>query len=78
MRLPAESRVAIALRMLCGFSTAETVQTRIERARDRLPDLKRLAAVLPENVPAYPGWRVVIAELHFRLGQQAAAERPGG
>lgn len=44
--VPAESRVAIALRMLCGFSTAEiarallttepNVQKRIERARDRL------------------------------------------
>ena len=44
--VPAESRVAIALRTLCGFSTAEiarallttdaNVQKRIERARDRL------------------------------------------
>jgi RNA polymerase sigma factor (sigma-70 family) len=47
--LPAESRVALALRMLCGFSTAEiaralltteaNVQKRIERARDRLREL---------------------------------------
>src|SRR5262249_8092698 len=47
--VPAESRVAIALRMLCGFSTAEiarallttdvNVQKRIERARDRLREL---------------------------------------
>jgi RNA polymerase sigma factor (sigma-70 family) len=47
--VPAESRVAIALRTLCGFSTAEiarallttdaNVQKRIERARDRLGDL---------------------------------------
>jgi RNA polymerase sigma-70 factor (ECF subfamily) len=38
--------------------------------------LKRLAAVPPENVPArYPGWHAVIGELHFRLGQHAAAER---
>jgi len=37
---------------------------------------KRLAAVLPENVPArYPGWHAVIGELHFRLGQHSAAER---
>ena len=47
--MPAESRVAIALRTLCGFSTAEiarallttdaNVQKRIERARDRLSEL---------------------------------------
>ena len=37
--------------------------------------LERLAAVLPENVPArYPGWHAVIGELHFRLGQHSAAE----
>ncbi len=47
--VPAESRVAFALRTLCGFSTAEiarglltteaNVQKRIERARDRLREL---------------------------------------
>ncbi len=47
--VPAESRVAMALRSLCGFSTAEiarallttlaNVQKRIERARDRLREL---------------------------------------
>jgi RNA polymerase sigma-70 factor (ECF subfamily) len=38
--------------------------------------LERLAAVPAESVPArYPGWHTVIGELHFRLGQHAAAER---
>jgi RNA polymerase sigma-70 factor (ECF subfamily) len=47
--VPAESRVALALRTLCGFGTAEiarallttdvNVQKRIERARDRLREL---------------------------------------
>src|SRR3954470_6179744 len=47
--VPAESRVALALKMLCGFSTAEiargllttdvNVQKRIERARDLLREL---------------------------------------
>src|SRR5262245_18960918 len=47
--VPAESRVAIALKTLCGFSTAEiaralltteaNVQKRIERARDRLREV---------------------------------------
>ncbi len=47
--VPAESRVALALKTLCGFSTAEIaralltteahVQKRIERARDRLREL---------------------------------------
>jgi RNA polymerase sigma-70 factor (ECF subfamily) len=47
--VPAESRVALALRTLCGFSTEEiarallttggNVQKRIERARDRLREL---------------------------------------
>lgn len=47
--VPVESRIAIALRTLCGFSTAEiarallategNVQKRIERARDRLREL---------------------------------------
>jgi RNA polymerase sigma-70 factor (ECF subfamily) len=36
--------------------------------------LDRLAAVPPDSVPArYPGWHTVIGELHFRLGQHAAA-----
>jgi predicted RNA polymerase sigma factor len=36
--------------------------------------LDRLAAVVPDNVPArYPGWHAVIGELHFRLGKHAAA-----
>ena len=38
--------------------------------------LERLAAVLPESVPArYPGWHTVTGELHFRLGRHSAAER---
>src|SRR5262249_9742103 len=47
--VPAESRVAFALRTLCGFSTAEiarglltteaNIQKRITRARERLRDL---------------------------------------
>jgi RNA polymerase sigma-70 factor (ECF subfamily) len=36
--------------------------------------LDRLAAVLPESVPAqYPSWQTVIGELHFRLGRHAEA-----
>jgi predicted RNA polymerase sigma factor len=38
--------------------------------------LDRLAAVPPESVPVgYPGWHVVIGELHFRLGRRSSAER---
>jgi RNA polymerase sigma factor (sigma-70 family) len=38
--------------------------------------IDRLAAVLPENVPArYPGWHMVIGELHLRFGRHSAAER---
>ena len=47
--VPVESRVALALRTLCGFSTAEiaralltteaNIQKRVERARDRLREL---------------------------------------
>ena len=41
--------------------------------------LDRLAAVVPENVPArYPGWHAVIGELHFRLGQHSPPSAPGG
>jgi predicted RNA polymerase sigma factor len=37
--------------------------------------LNRLTAVRPESVPSrYPGWHVVMGELHFRLGQHSAAE----
>src|SRR5436305_1519115 len=36
--------------------------------------LERLAAVLPENVPApYPGWHAVIGAPHFRLGRPSAS-----
>jgi RNA polymerase sigma-70 factor (ECF subfamily) len=38
--------------------------------------LERLAAVPAESIPArYPGWHTVIGELHFRLGEHAAAAR---
>ncbi len=38
--------------------------------------LDRLSAVPPEDVPArYPGWHLVIGELHFRLGRHPAAEQ---
>jgi RNA polymerase sigma-70 factor (ECF subfamily) len=38
--------------------------------------LDRLAAVLPESIPAgYPGWQAVIGEFHFRLGRHALAGR---
>lgn len=38
--------------------------------------LDRLTAVAPEHVPArYPGWHAVVGELHYRLGQHAAAVR---
>lgn len=38
--------------------------------------LDRLAAVAPEHVPArYPGWHAVVGELHYGLGQHAAAAR---
>jgi DNA-directed RNA polymerase specialized sigma24 family protein len=38
--------------------------------------LERLAAVLPGSIRArYPGWHVVIGELHFRLGRHSAARR---
>jgi RNA polymerase sigma-70 factor (ECF subfamily) len=37
--------------------------------------LDRLAALPKEIVPThYPGWHTVLGELHFRLGQHAAAE----
>jgi predicted RNA polymerase sigma factor len=57
--VPAESRVALALRTLCGFSTAEiaralfttdaNVQKRIERARERLRELDVDFGVRPAN-----------------------------
>src|SRR5260370_14463089 len=69
--VPAESRVAIALRMLCGFSTAEiarallttdiNVQKRIARARDRLRELGEQdmdfgsASIWEGEAPAEPG-----------------------
>src|SRR5260370_37195410 len=65
--VPAESRVALALRMLCGFSTAEiaraslttdaNVQKRIEPARTRLPHPNVVFATPPPPPlcsPLYP------------------------
>ena len=87
--VPAESRVAIALRTLCGFSLYDTLDRiapsplhSLNRAvaeaylHGPQAGLERLAAVPPESVPArYPGWHAVIGELHFRLGRHSAAER---
>ena len=76
--VPAESRVAFALRTLCGFSTAEiarglltteaNVQKRIERARDRLRDLD-----VDFEAPAGPQLRArldaVLAVLYLLFSQ---------
>src|SRR5258706_290100 len=65
--IPAESRVAIALKTLCGFDVREiaerlfiteaNVYKRLERARDRLRELPfppedRMAAELASRVPS--------------------------
>jgi RNA polymerase sigma-70 factor (ECF subfamily) len=76
--VPAESRVAFALRALCGFSTAEVasglltteanIQKRIERARDRLRDLD-----VDLDAPAAPQLRdrldAVLAVIYLLFSQ---------
>jgi RNA polymerase sigma factor (sigma-70 family) len=76
--VPAESRVALALRTLCGFSTAEiarallttdaNVQKRIERARDRL---RELDVVLDTPAAAQLGARLdaVLAVVYLLFSQ---------
>jgi RNA polymerase sigma-70 factor (ECF subfamily) len=76
--VPAESRVALALRTLCGFGTAEiaralltteaNVQKRIERARDRLRELD-----VDFDTPAAPQLRArldaVLAVIYLLFSQ---------
>src|SRR6202171_1973365 len=77
--VPAESRVALALRTLCGFSTAEiarallttdaNVQKRIARGRDRLRELEvdfdtPAAAQLGARLDAV----LAVIYLHFSQG----------
>lgn len=76
--VPAESRVAFALRTLCGFGTAEVarglltteanVQKRVERARDRLRELD-----VDFDSPAAPALRgrldAVLAVIYLLFGQ---------
>lgn len=76
--VPVESRVALALKTLCGFSTAEiaralltteaNVQKRIERARDRL---RELDVVFDTPAPAQLGARLdaVLAVIYLLFSQ---------
>lgn len=76
--VPAESRVAIALRTLCGFSTAEiarallttdaNVQKRIERARDRLRELD-VAFDPPPAAQLHPRLDGVLSVVYLLFGQ---------
>src|SRR5262249_241858 len=80
--VPDESRVAMALRTLCGFSTAEiaralltteaNVQKRIERARERL---RELDVDLDTPAPAQLGARLdaVLAVIYLLFSQGAYA-----
>ncbi len=80
--VPAESRVALALRTLCGFSTAEiarallttdaNVQKRIERARDRL---RELDVDFDTPAPAQLGARLdaVLAVIYLLFSQDGHA-----
>jgi RNA polymerase sigma-70 factor (ECF subfamily) len=76
--VPAESRVAFALRTLCGFSTAEiarslltseaNVQKRIERARDRLRELD--VAVETPSAPELAGRLEAVRSVIYLLFSQ--------
>src|SRR5262245_45779903 len=80
--VPDESRVALALRTLCGFSTAEiaralltteaNVQKRIERARERL---RELDVDFDTPAPAQLGARLdaVLAVIYLLFSQGAYA-----
>jgi RNA polymerase sigma-70 factor (ECF subfamily) len=85
--VPAESRVAFALRTLCGFSTAEiargllttkaNVQKRIERARDRLRELD-----VELEAPAVPQLRArldaVLSVIYLLFSQGCHATHADG
>ncbi|HVK08004.1 MAG TPA: sigma-70 family RNA polymerase sigma factor, partial [Gemmataceae bacterium] len=76
--VPVESRVALALRTLCGFNTAEiaralltteaNVQKRIERARDRLRE-SDIAFDTPATADLGPRLDAVLAVVYLLFSQ---------